>query len=221
MDGVVTLDSFDRNAHMYQPMPSPLREWLTTRLTGPRVLDVGCGSGFIGRSRPELSWTGIDTNSQACELAAPAYDAVVCGSATNLEDLSRLEGPFDEIVCCDVLEHFVDPASVLRDLSELLSLGGRLLVAIPNVAHWVVRTRLLLGRWDYTDEGPLDRTHLRFFTLRTAKSLLTAAGYRIEEIGYHISGPRGVRWARPALQGVPGLFSTHLLAVALSPSVTK
>ncbi len=200
----------------YEPRPAFLRSWILDRLHGPRVLDVGCGVGFLGHSRPDLRWTGIDISPVACQAAARHYERVVCGSAADTEQLGKLPGPFDEIVCCDILEHFEDPASVLRSLHGLLVPGGEVLVAIPNIAQWAVRKALLLGRWDYADEGPLDRTHLRFFTLESARELLSDSGFTVQECGHSIVVPRVLRLARPALARRPALFSTHFLAVARS-----
>ena len=46
-----------------------------------------------------------------------------------------------------------------------------------NVVDLVVN-----GRWDYTDEGILDRTHLRFFTRSSMARLFADAGYEVESI---------------------------------------
>lgn len=43
---------------------------------------------------------------------------------------------------------------------------------MPNVAHWSVRLPLLLGFFEYTSRGILDRTHYRFFTRQSFKRLL-------------------------------------------------
>jgi hypothetical protein len=50
---------------------------------------------------------------------------------------------------------------------------------LPNVAFYKTRLRLLRGKWEYADEGILDRTHLRFFTKQTAELLLKEAGFRV------------------------------------------
>ena len=55
-------------------------------------------------------------------------------------------------------------------------------MSVPNVAVWNVRVALLLGRFQYTATGTLDRTHLRFFTLANLARALTEAGLHIERI---------------------------------------
>ena len=50
----------------------------------------------------------------------------------------------------------------------------------PNVAHFVIRLSLLIGRFDYIDRGILDHTHLRFFTERSVRALVANAGLRVE-----------------------------------------
>ena len=54
-----------------------------------------------------------------------------------------------------------------------------MIVSVPNVAHAVIRLSLLFGRFDYADRGILDRTHLRFFTRKTARRMLERAGFEI------------------------------------------
>jgi len=47
---------------------------------------------------------------------------------------------------------------------------------IPNIGHWSIVAGLLAGRFDYAEEGLLDRTHLRFFTLPSMVDLFRRAG---------------------------------------------
>ena len=87
-------------------------------------------------------------------------------------------GAYDAILFLDVLEHLRDPDGVLRAARDWLRPGGRVLCSLPNVAHWRVRLALARGRFDYTENGLMDATHLRWFTRRTARELLTRAGLR-------------------------------------------
>ena len=89
--------------------------------------------------------------------------------------------PFDAVVCADVLEHLARPEDLLARIHGWLRPGGTLLVSLPNVANVTVRAGLLLGRFPYAERGILDRTHLRFYTRRSARDLLTGAGFRVRE----------------------------------------
>ncbi len=57
-----------------------------------------------------------------------------------------------------------------------------LLVSIPNVANITVRLAVLAGRFPYSDRGLLDRTHLRFFTRRSALQLVEDCGFAVERV---------------------------------------
>ena len=63
-----------------------------------------------------------------------------------------------------------------------MNAGGKVLVSLPNVAYFENRLGLFKGNWNYTDEGILDRTHIRFYTLATARKFLTDAGFNIREM---------------------------------------
>ena len=76
---------------------------------------------------------------------------------------------------------------VLRHSRDLLKAGGKVLVSLPNVAYFENRLGLFKGDWNYTNEGILDRTHIRFYTLSTARKFLTYAGFAIREMEPEIS----------------------------------
>lgn len=74
-------------------------------------------------------------------------------------------GQFDYIILADVIEHLHDPEETLARLIPYLKKDGSFLCSIPNMMHISVISPLLQGRFDYTDAGICDKTHLRFFTL--------------------------------------------------------
>jgi len=96
--------------------------------------------------------------------------------------LPQLKGQFDVIVYGDILEHLRNPMEVIKGLNRSLRPDGRVIVSVPNFAHLWVRLNLLAGRFEYADRGILDRTHLRFFTVRSFKRFLEEAGLETEEM---------------------------------------
>lgn len=151
--------------------------------SGERILDVGCGRGRLGeemRARGNVVH-GIELDPDAAATAQGRLDFAHCGDATVLDQLPDeiRAGGYDTLVLADVLEHLINPEDFLRGVTPLLREGGRLLISLPNVASWPTRLRLLAGDFSYGDSGVLDRTHLRFFTRKTARALVTGLGFRV------------------------------------------
>jgi 2-polyprenyl-3-methyl-5-hydroxy-6-metoxy-1,4-benzoquinol methylase len=145
------------------------------------VLEVGCSSGatlaWLKAQKRSESTTGIELFASAAEKARTQVDTVLCGPAEEM--LRELpEGrQYDLVLCLDVLEHMVDPWVFLRELVQRMRPGGQMIVSLPNIRFIGVLAPLLLqGQWRYREEGVLDRTHLRFFTRRTALELVQGAG---------------------------------------------
>lgn len=155
------------------------------------VLDVGCATGDIARALVARGCrvSGVDGDAEA-EAARETLDELVIADLDRspLTEHFKAES-FDAVVFGDVLEHLIDPGAALRDARTLLRPDGRIVVSVPNVAHGAVRLALLRGRWDYTDKGLLDRTHLRFFTLETVCELLEDAGLVIEVLRSTVLDP--------------------------------
>jgi SAM-dependent methyltransferase len=148
-----------------------------------RVLDVGCGAGAVGHALKEQTscevW-GIELDPVAAGLAAEVLDRVLVGDVNSLLD-DLPQGTFQTILLLDVLEHVPEPGILLQSLAPLLAPGGKLVASIPNVRYFFnVADLAVHGRWDYTDEGILDRTHLRFFTRSSMETLFKDHGYLVE-----------------------------------------
>ncbi|MDQ0426491.1 MULTISPECIES: class I SAM-dependent methyltransferase [Cellulomonas] len=152
---------------------------------GSDVLDVGCATGYLAEALNQRGCTvsGVEYDAEAAEKARPHLDHLVVGDLNTMDVDAALGGrTFDVLVLADVLEHVLDPVDVLRRLLPLLRPGGSVVMSIPNVAHGSLRLALLQGRWQYTDVGLLDRTHIRFFTRRSVLELLADTGLAAAEL---------------------------------------
>jgi 2-polyprenyl-3-methyl-5-hydroxy-6-metoxy-1,4-benzoquinol methylase len=151
-----------------------------------RVLDVGCGSGGVGaglRRAGASRLTGIEVMAEQAELARAHYDHVVAAPVE--QALEQLDGPFDTILCLDVLEHLVDPEQVLRDLHGVSSPGARLQVSLPNARHVsLVKDLVFKGTFGYTEWGHRDRTHLRWFTRRDIVEAMERTGWAVQRVSH-------------------------------------
>ncbi|HWQ60759.1 MAG TPA: methyltransferase domain-containing protein [Negativicutes bacterium] len=155
------------------------------------VVEVGCGAGALGeayrRLNPYCRYVGIELNREAAERAASRLSAVKSGDA---ETLDIGEENVDCLVYGDVLEHMADPWATLARHAGRIKEGGQVVACIPNIQHWSVIIGLLQGQWRYRDEGLLDRTHLRFFTLESIGELFAKAGLTVYEVRPRQTNPR-------------------------------
>lgn len=140
------------------------------------VLEVGTATGYLSSEMVKrgCNVTGIEQDTEMASLARQYCREMIVGDIETL-DLNGL-GQFDAIVFGDVLEHLRNPRAVLEKISHLLKPGGNILISLPNIANIWVRLNLLLGRFNYSRVGILDESHLRFFTLKTAKKLAADSG---------------------------------------------
>jgi SAM-dependent methyltransferase len=150
------------------------------------VLEVGCGEGatlhWIRTIRKCRLAVGFELIPSAASIARCRADLVIQGNVENLE-LPFKANAFDLILCLDILEHLVDPWALVRRLTKILKIGGCLIASIPNVKHHSVILPLLFkGQWKYLPSGVLDKTHLRFFTQKTAISLLESSGLCVDMV---------------------------------------
>jgi ubiquinone/menaquinone biosynthesis C-methylase UbiE len=187
-----------------QPRPEVLER---APRTTKRLLDVGCANGAFGMTvKQELGATvwGIEIKEDVARVAAKRLDRVINRDA--LAALVELpDAFFDCVTFNDVLEHLTDPTAVLREVRKYIAPGGVVIASIPNLRHYQVLYDLVVrGNFDYADAGVLDRTHLRFFTLKSIQKLFVSLGYRLMKTdginGMHT--PRGKWIARllpPAL----------------------
>lgn len=187
---------------------------------GGTLIDFGGGDGATAAA---IKAAGLAERVGLVDLVAPnpanTVDFAFQGDITDDAFVARIaegEGPFDTILCLDVLEHFVDPWTVVKRLHGLLKPGGAMVASLPNVRFYGVSLPLLLrGKWDYNEAGVLDRTHLRFFVRDTAIALMTSSGLTLDRCESRPPARTRDRLINRALLGLPGdLFALqHYLRV--------
>ena len=197
-----------------------LRQFCTGAADGPEwVLDVGCGAGVLGHAIRKQGYhvVGVEAHPEAVQRARNRLDDVFQADLTQLDQVQpRLaQRQFDHLVFSDVLEHLYDPFSILNAYLGFLRPGGRVLISVPNVAAWTIRLSLLGGSFRYADTGIMDRTHIRFFTFKTARQLVAATGCvvnRTDHTPYFVRAAlpwiKHLMKARPDAPGAPQLIDS-------------
>lgn len=201
-------------------------------LTHVKILELGVGDAGLTR---RLSESGavvdtLDIDQRALDIAKPYSRRAMIYDLDRIEEW-RNEERYDIIIAADVLEHLVNPALALSVLKRLLKKNGRLIVSLPNVANIYVRINMLIGRFPYHWKGILDDSHLRFYTLSSARRLLTKTGWRVEKrvitpipvaIVFPFLRTRAFRWILHAFYYFsrcwPGLFAYQGVFLCRNPN---
>jgi 2-polyprenyl-3-methyl-5-hydroxy-6-metoxy-1,4-benzoquinol methylase len=95
------------------------------------ILDFGAGTGGLIKvlaQKRELELCAVDILERPIDL--PAH--VTWHQQDLNEQLSELCGPFDAVICSEVIEHLENPRSVFRNIATVLKPRGKLLLTMPN-----------------------------------------------------------------------------------------
>ena len=135
---------------------------------GYRVLDVGCGTGYVLRMLERTCRGAEVVGAEFYEDGvALARKRVTCPVVrADVYDLP-FPDPFHLVGMFDVLEHLADDAGALRALRAKTVPGGRLVLTVPAY----------MALWSHTDEAG---GHYRRYTPANLRAVLGAAGWDVE-----------------------------------------
>lgn len=162
-------------------------------LTGQRVVDLPCGSGFASAFVRRL---GAEVVSLDLFPEAVQAEGVVATFADMNERLPVADASVDLVICMEGIEHVPDQLSLLREFDRILKPGGRLLLTTPSLSHARARVSWLLFETDFWRRMPYStidgvrvsesagREYFGHVFLRGVQhfnTLLAVAGFRVEE----------------------------------------
>lgn len=173
---------------------TPLRDYFNADLLAlvpvdaARVVEVGCGNGAMAREyrrrNSNCEYVGIEIDPEYAEASRFYCDRVVVGSIESMsDDVFSTLFPSSCWIFGDVIEHLYDPWAVLRRIRTAAAPNTAIVACIPNAQHWSVQARLNCGEFVYEDLGLMDRTHIRWFTRKTALHLFESTGFRVVDGG--------------------------------------
>lgn len=181
------------------------------------VLDIGCGRGGLLeylRDKKNCRVAGVDMSDEAIRiLKEKGIEAI---KADVEED--EIPGSYDVIILAAVLEHLIDPLSVLSKLrNNLRNTQGCIIIGVPNFSHIFARIQHLFGK-NVTRFGNSEvdmklgiqpQGHIQFFNKPTLSHVLEKTGYKPLEWSYY--SPPPLRKSKVALHKLPPAWIIHKL----------
>ncbi|NOT70742.1 MAG: class I SAM-dependent methyltransferase [Hyphomicrobium sp.] len=184
------------------------------------ILELGCGEGPTGalalKQGKCAEYVGIELMPEAAAAARLVLTRVIYGDVERTA-LDLPAAHFDALIISEVLEHLINPWDTLQNLGTYLKPGALVLASSPNVAHWKIVRQLINGRFDLTDAGIMDRTHLRWFTPATYAALFEKSGYTVERVWPITTIPASKRLLATLIGGRHHLFYKQICIAARKP----
>lgn len=154
---------------------------------GAKVLDLGCGDGMLLKklhSLKDASIQGVEIDTEKIKECSRVGVPVIHGDID--EGLSDYpDKSYDFVICSQTLQAVHKPREVLN---EMLRVGRKGIVILPNFGHWRIRKMLFFGgRMPKSNELPYDwfnSPNIRHLTIKDFKEFCAKEGIRIEKEYY-------------------------------------
>ena len=174
-----------------------------------RMLDVGCWTGSFLAAAKEQGWEPVGVEPSVWASARARERGLVVHTG-ELADIELPNAHFSAIVCCDVLEHLVDPGPTLARFAELLHDNGVLYLTVPDAGSRLAR--LMGKRW-----WAIVPMHLQYFTRTSMRLLLEEHGFEVRNVATHPKTFTLRYYAERMASFVPFVGKTALAAVEHAP----
>lgn len=152
---------------------------------GARVLDLGCGNGYIAGSLIERGCevTGVDASAQGIEIARGTYPGGrwIHGVIDD-EGADLLGGGFDVVISTEVVEHLYAPRVWASVALRTLRPDGIMLCSTPYHGYLKNLSLSLFDKWDAHVNPMWDGGHIKLWSPRTLGRLLDRTGF--DRIGW-------------------------------------
>lgn len=153
----------------------------------PKIIDFGCYRGellvSLSKSLPGSTLFGADIEDFVTQM-----NSNIKFFKLNLNDHNQLRQligyQFDIIILADILEHILNPEVILKEMQSFRNIKSNIFLSIPNSGHWYFRFKVLCGKFDYQENGLFDKTHIRFFTIKTIEQLINNCNLKIVDLEY-------------------------------------
>jgi glycosyltransferase involved in cell wall biosynthesis len=152
--------------------------------SGAAVLDLGSGPGYMTKALHDKGAQVISVD-RYIHPATALYSVDTFQSEVEQFDLDQVNlEKLDLILMLDIIEHVHDPEALMLRIRQQYARRHppQIVITTANIGFFIVRLMLLLGQFNYSTKGILDKDHRRLFTFASMKRLLRATGYEIMDI---------------------------------------
>jgi 2-polyprenyl-6-hydroxyphenyl methylase/3-demethylubiquinone-9 3-methyltransferase len=176
-------------SHQYL-LPALLRDLahIKREFENPKLFELGCGNGAIATRLTQLGYdvTGIDLSEESIGQANRMYPWLKLNVGSAYDDLAKQYGQFPIVVSLEVIEHVYYPRKFASTVYNLLKPGGTAIISTPYHGYCKNLALAALGRMDQHLMPLTDYGHIKFWSMKTLRTLLTEVGFK--DVSFHRVG---------------------------------
>lgn len=153
------------------------------------ILEIGASGGYTLAELKRLEYCSYCAGVELFQIENSLQQSKLIDEF-HFADVERDEiifenKKYDIVIFADILEHLVNPEEALEKFLKYLKPGGAVILSIPNIRYIKILYKIFIqGNFEYTENGVLDRTHLRFYCKKNALNLLLNKNLKIERTYY-------------------------------------
>lgn len=169
------------HSHAYL-LPAVMRRLGDIKCRTARLVDLGCGNGYVTRKLHGLGHEviGIDAAPDGIAIAKEAYPELRFEVASVYDDdLATIVGTdVDAVISLEVIEHLYSPKRLLEQAFSILRPGGALILSTPYHGYLKNLAVSLLNGWDRHWSPAWEGGHIKFFSEKTLGDMAREVGFR-------------------------------------------
>ena len=157
----------------------PTVETVLASMRPQRVFDLGCGNGSVAAYLTRMGYhvVGVDPSSDGIRRGREEHPGLELHEGSAYDDLKTVYGTFPAVISLEVVEHLYYPRQYAATLYDLVEPGGVAVVSTPYHGYWKNLALAVMGRWDAHLNPLWNHGHIKFWSMKTLRRLLTEAGF--------------------------------------------
>lgn len=160
-----------------------------------RIADLGCGNGFLAGILAGMGHevTALDSSEDGIRIAREQYPSVKVHCLSLYDDIEKtIDKGFDAVISSEVIEHLYDPRTFLNNAHKILKDGGTLILTAPYHGYLKNLALALTGRLDAHFTVGWDGGHIKFFSVKTLRDMVSEQGFK--KVRYKFAGRLPFLW---------------------------
>lgn len=184
-------DSKPTFAHNYlrRSLTSIISSHQSKKKSSLRIIEIGSGNGNFAGYLANLNHevTGVEPSKSGYEISIKNFKHCTFINSP-IQDINpdHFQNKFDIVIAVEIIEHLLDPKSLIRISKKLLSPDGLLIITTPYHGYLKNLTLSVFNKWDCHFSVDWDGGHVKFFSRKSLSKMIENEDFKC--VSWHYAG---------------------------------